>query len=399
MATSVTISYDALCAQFVAGTFRVTAGPKNGITIPPTIDTSCRIIYSSDLNSLTRAIQAAPLTPNQIEFYDTQGTRFCTLSNRRKDNTFGSVANVSNMPNVFSNIQFPEPSSTPTYLAVSCYPGLLECASVRARKYFLQQDMELLKSKYPVNELSLFVATALFEEIKAIEPMFWAQFKEVLVTPLNITSFVSEYICGRYVTEKVSHSQHTLTFGSKVLSAQFFNSSVKATVRTEGVQISTCGTVETNFIVFLDNPNPDGDEVVVVADKSTGAVFQPTQMWSLDPSLLHILIAANKFYTNLPVDYPKFQPFSTENTADVVRYMFNSPLKVFDGEMKGLNELEQNVVSFGKGLRLSIYNKMNQFLQIASPANVSTFGWGGGPPAPQLDLMLGRQHSCAASEM
>jgi len=391
MATSVTISYDAFGAQLVAGTFRVTAGLKNGVTIPRTIEDSSRIIYSSDLNTFTRLIEAAPPTPDKIEFYDTMGSRFCTLAEHRKLNTFGSVTNTSTMPNLMSNIQFPEPGM-PTYLVMSSYPGLLECASQAAKKSFLQQDMELLELKYPLNHLSVFTSKGLYDEIMEIEPTFWTTFKEVLVAPqFTLAAFITEYLCGRYVTEKVSNSTHMLTFGSKVLTAQFFNSSVKAIARNEGIQISACGTVETNFIVFLENPD---ETDIVVTDKGTGVVFQPTLMWNMEPGMLHSLIAANKFYRRLPTNDHQFQEFTTKNSSDVVQYMFYSPLKVFD-TMKGLNELEQNIVTFGRGLRLSIYNKLNQSLQMANPSSVSTFAWGGGPPAPQADLMLGRQHSCA----
>jgi hypothetical protein len=393
MATSVTISYDALGAQFVAGTFRVTAGLKNGITIPPTIDNSCRIIYSSDLNNLARLIQAAPLTSNPLEFYDTQGSRFCTLAKRRKDNTFGNVANVSTMPNLLSNIQFPEVSPTPTFLALSCYPGLQECTSFHAKKSFLEQDMKLLDNKYFLADLTVFTTNALYNEVKEIEPKFWTTFNEVLIAPSNLAAFIAEYVCGRYVTEKVSNSQHMLTFGSNVLSAQFFNSSVKAAIRTEGLQISTWGTVEANFIVLLDNPTEND---IVVTDKATGTVFQPTEMWTLNPTVLHELIAANKFYMKLPATDKPFQEFFVENSSDVVKYMFCSPLKVFD-TLKGSNELEQNIITFGKGLYAALHTRLNQFMQLSYSSTPATFSWGGGPPAPQLDLVLGRQYSCAVA--
>jgi hypothetical protein len=393
MATSVTISYDALAGQFVAGTLRVTAGLKNGITIPPTIDNSCRIIYSSDLNNIARLIQEAPVTSNPLEFYDTQGTRFCTLAKRRKDNTFGSVTNVSTMPNLLSNIKFPEVSPTPTFLALSCYPGLHECTSFHAKKSFLEQDMKLLDNKYFLADLTVFTTNALYNEVKEIVPTFWSEFNEVLIAPSNLAAFITEYVCGRYVTEKVSHSQHTITFGSKVLTAQFFNSSVKAVIRTEGVQISTWGTVETNFIVLLDNPDEND---IVVTDKATGTVFQPTQMCTLDPTVLHALIAANKFYMKFPTIETPFQKFCVENSSELVKYMFCSPLKVFD-LLKGSNELDKNIITFAHRLYETMHRNLTQFLQLSHPSTISTFSWGGVPPAPQLDLMLGRQYSCAAA--
>jgi hypothetical protein len=389
MTTSVSISYGSFDTQFVAGTFRVTAGLKNGITVPPTIDTLCRIIYSSEVNTLARTIQSAPVTPNQIEFYDTQGSRFCTLAKHRNDNTFGTVANVSIMPNVLSNIQFPEVSSDATYLVMSCYPGFYECASMRARKFFLEKDMGLLKGKYPPSELSLFVTSILFDDINGVLPEFWTQFKEVLVAPSNLTGFIAEYICGRYVTEKVSNSQHMLTFGSKVLSALFFNAHVKATIRTEGLQIFSRETLETNFIVLLENPDKND---IVVTDKGTGVTFQPTQLWSLDPSVLHTLIEANRFYKKFPNDDASLQLFCMENSSDVVKYMFCSPLNVFD-TLKGVNEFDLNIITFAKGLRTSIYNKLNQFLHTSNPSEQLLSSWNVQPPHPQL---LDRQHSCVA---
>jgi len=403
MSTSIAISYDTFSTKCVAGTFRVTAGLKNGITIPPTAEGQSRVIYSSEMSSIAHTFQSAPLTPNQIEFYDIQGTRFCTLSKNRKDNTFGNVTNVSTMPNVLSNIQFPEPSSDDTYLVLFCYPGLHECASIRAKKSFLEQDMELLKSKYPVSELSLFISSVLFDEINKIQPEFWTQFKQVLVNTSNLASFVAEYICGRYVTEKVSNSQHTITFGSKVLTAQFFNNAVKAIVRTEGLQISTWGTIETNFIVFLENP----DEVpIVVTDKGTGATFQSTQMLTLEPSVLNVLVDSNKFYKKFPNDERMFQEFSTENSSDVIKYMFCSPLKVFD-TLKGVNEIDRNIITFGKGLQSSFYNKLNNFLQMTNPLISATSAWGVPPlgllthqascmVAPHPDILT-RQASCSAA--
>ena len=387
MSTSITISYDAFTTQLVAGTFRVTAGLKNGITIPSTVEGPSRIIYSSELSNLARIIQSAPLTPNQIEFYDTQGSRFCTLSKHRKDNTPGNVPNVSNMPNVLSNIQFPEVSSDATYLVMSCYPGFHECASVRAKKSFLEQDMELLNSKYPISELYIFVTSQLFDEINMIHPEFWTQFKEILVAPSNFSGFIAEYLCGRYVTEKVSNSLHMITFGSKVLSAQFFNNQVKATIRTEGLQISSYGTVETNFIVLLENPDEND---IVVTEKGTGVTFQQSKMWNLEPSVLHILINSNKFYKKLPNDVIPFQEFCMENSSNVVKHMFCSPLKVFD-TLKEVNEMDLNIITFGKGLNMSIYNKLSQFMYTINPSVPS---WN--VPLPPMDLMLGRQHSCMA---
>jgi len=389
MATSIAIQYDAFGSQFVAGTFRVTAGLKNGINIPATIQNPCRIIHSSDMSTLARLIQSAPVTTNQIDFHDIQGSRYCTLAQDRKDNTFGGVPNLLSMPNLLSNIHFP--SILPdTYFAMSCYPGLQECSSLTAKMLFVEQDMKILATKYPLETLSVFVSKTLYDELMEIQPKFWSQFKQVLVAPFNLASFITEYVCGRYVTEPVSNSVHVLTFGAKVNTAQFFNSAVKATVRTDGVMVACWGSVETNFIVLLDNDNPNGDDLVMVTDKGTGVVFQPTQMWTIDPRTLHILIASNKFLRELPTEEQKFQEYATMNSVNVVKHLFSSPLKVFD-TVKANNEIDKNIITFAKGLHNTIYNKLSQFIGTSNASYGTLF-----PAPPQLDF-LSRQHSCAAA--
>lgn len=355
--------------SLVVGELRISTPAPGAIDIPhqaETVDSNIILQKGDDVNFKT-LMNSSPVRPFGIKLYDQCGHLCNKWESSRHDNSSGNVRITSETKGLFSNIEQPKGLTGQTYLVISTYNGFERCVMKTSRKFLAEKDFESLVEKGSWSNVILFISEQINTELGEHGIDLSKIFKAVYTsTQHNLISHFVEFIAGKSVAGSRPSFQGMLNFGPgvEISVARFRN--VKDTNTIE-CQIRRGGRIQINsesknssvkFFIVLKHTKP---EDIKVTEEFTESEFDVVPYTSqtlpgLNEDNFTTLFNGFSFLEKLNAnkDVTAMNGFIDSNPAEVVSYIYNSPMTVFE-TIDSDSESAQMIIEYGSTLRQQIY--------------------------------------------
>ena len=325
----------------LCGELNITVPLPNSISCPPQCEYPIKdiILDGSTYKLFKDHFSRAPIYPGQFTIYDQSGFLISKYSESRTNNNSGTVDIISEPKTLLSDIIIPINDDAQTFWILTSYNGLMSRSLPEQKKHVGIHDMEILKSKYDLSNVILFITDTIYSEM-SIYCNLSQIFKNVHVTSsFKLVSSFVEYIAGSIVSGSKPDFQGFLNFGSNVeVTTSYFskidNTIVNSNRRNGRIHITSTSTSSSSyFIILLSHITP---EDIKITESTTSIDYELVETIdkSLDLSELQVstminsilfLDELNKFNCD-----QVFVGYLLKNSEKIVSYLYDSPiLKVF----------------------------------------------------------------------
>jgi len=375
----------------IIGDMSVTISNSDIIDIKPVgLQVDSHLIFSKNDDSIFKEVMMkAPVRPFNITMYDQYGHKSGHYEASRKDNTAGTVK-ITERKDLLSNIEFPKIESGQIYLLITKY-NALDQFSVPPSKYNLViEDLRLLKQKINTKKIILFISEEINKVITQLGINLNETFRDVITPPSNIfIQYIVEYLVGKKISRTKSSFQGMLKFETKnsdtnsddinVVMSHLVKYELKpcisSIIRRNGrIQINTC-TDESYSQFFIMLKHQENIEFKV-SEETTNTTFEltycsPENLPDLTDEHFKIIIEALTFLENINAitDYKSKNEYISNNYNDAGKYLFNSPLDIFEG-LESKSEYSSIIIEYACILRKHIYQQLNSYSLILFNHNV-----------------------------
>jgi hypothetical protein len=358
--------------SLVVGELKILTPSPGAIDIPPQAEfiESNIILQKGDDENFKQCMNLSPVRPFDIKLYDQCGYLCNKWELDRHDNLSGNVRINSETKALFNNIEVPKELNGQTYLVISTYSGFERCIMNSSKKYLAEKDLSDFIKKTNVSNIILFISEHIKKELDDLGINLTTIFKQVYSSSVStLILHFTEFIAGKSVAGSRPSFQGMINFGSNVeiSTARFRN--VKDTPHIE-CQIRRNGRIQINsenknsaikFFIILEHLN---EQPIKVTEEFTKTDF-PLIPYSietlpgLNPEHFSALFTGFQFLEKLNAnkDITKYANFASEHESNIVSYLFNSPLTIFE-KLDIESELSQMIVEYGSTLRHQIYQTL-----------------------------------------
>jgi hypothetical protein len=359
--------------SLVVGELRISTPAPGAIDIPHQAESveSNIILQKCDDASLKTLMNSSPVRPFAIKLYDQCGHLCNKWESSRHDNSSGNVRITSDNKALFSNIDMPKGLTGQTYLVISTYSGFERCVMKSSKKYLAEKDFETLVEKGTMSEVILFISEQINKELTEIGIDLKSIFKGVYTShSSNLISYFVEFIAGKSVAGSRPSFQGMLNFGPgvEISVARFRNvkdnlkdmPSIECQIRRGGrIQINSESKVSAvKFFIVLKHSKPDDIKITEEFTESEFEIVPYTAQTlpGLETENFTTLFNGFTFLEKLTAnkDITTMNGFVEANSSDVVSYVYNSPLTMFE-KIDSDSESSQMIIEYGSTLRQQIY--------------------------------------------
>lgn len=340
-------------------------------------DSTHLILSKNDDTMFKSILQTSPVRNFEITIYDQHGHTSCRYGADRKDNTAGNVK-ITESKDLLSNIDFPKIESGQMYMVITHYDGLDQLSIPESKRDLVIQDLALLRQKIDTTKIVLFISEEINKELEGLGITLGETFQHVYSPQSSrLIRFLVEFLVGKQISGSKPSFQGMLKFDFddvasddiNVVMARFVrydstNPGVVGTIRRNGrVQINTeSKTTRSRFFIMLKHPeNPN----LKVSEETTGTVYDltlrsPENIPDITDDHFKAIVESLTFLEGLNAkkDYESVKKFISKNLSDVGKYMFTSPLQVFE-EMDSKSDMSSMIIDYGCILRSQIYQLLN----------------------------------------
>jgi len=356
----------------LGGEINVTQPLPNSIICPPLCD------YQENHITLDRTVDRsfkeyfmkAPVLPKFYTIYDQAGFTNTRYNQNRINNNSGTIENEIEPRVLLSDIVLPIITHGQQFLIVTSYSGLTSRYLDEQKKYIVNNDLEMFKSKYDLSKVILFIVDTIYDEISKYTDLK-SIFKEVYQTNIQkIIPSVVEFIAGSIVSGSKPDFQTFMSFGTNVEIVREYFIPVKnqlcASIRTGNrIHLATTFTFScVSFMLLLSHSSPDDINITESTNdtkfkliKNKDDVYNCTinqlQLQTMVDSILYLNML------ELLKSKEEFTQFMYANSQKLVTYLIDSPiLKMFkfDTTLEGIDLMSYNYMQM---IQYKIYNKLS----------------------------------------
>ena len=362
------ITYRSDKSSIIVGEIIINTPAPDSIEIPPICeDCTCHIVLQKGDDAKFRSsFLIAPVRANDICLYDQCGHMFSSYTKTRVNNAHGTIKISADNKVLLSNIQLPAVSDGQIYLVINVYSGLTQATIDSSKKYLVEKDLEAFSKKYDLSTIIVFMSSEIVNELDKLGVEYRKYFKAVLSSSGNrMSEYICEYIAGRTVTGSRPTFQGMLTFGpeTEVVLVRFCPTkefgNITAQLRRNGrIQInSEDSQASAYFFIMVKHETSDSLKFMENVTKKEFAIVDRTieNLPDLTDDHFTVLIDSIRFLEKLNAnrESKEFTQTILDNSEEVVKYLFNTPLGVFE-TIDTESTLSQIVVDYSRVVRHQI---------------------------------------------
>ncbi len=355
--------------SLVVGELRISTPAPGAIDIPHQAESveSNIILQKGDDATFKLLMNSSPVRSFAIKLYDQCGHMCNKWESSRHDNSSGNVRITSENKALFSNIEMPKGLVGQTYLVISSYSGFERCVMKSSKKHLAEKDFEALGEKGTMSEVILFISEQIYTELNELGIDLNKIFKAVHTSHTSsLIAHFTEFIAGKSVAGSRPSFQGMLNFGSgvEIAVARFRN--LKDTPSIE-CQIRRGGRIQINsenknsavkFFIVLKHSKPEDIRITEEFTESEFPIVPYTSetLPGLEAENFTILFDGFGFLEllNTNKDVTAMNKFVEAYSTQVVSYIYNSPLTVFE-TIDSDSDSSQMIIEYGCTLRQQIY--------------------------------------------
>ncbi len=355
--------------SLVVGELRISTPAPGAIDIPHQAESveSNIILQRGDDATFKSLMNSSPVRSFALKLYDQCGHLCNKWESSRHDNSSGNVRISSENKALFSNIEMPKGITGQTYLVISTYSGFERCVMWSSKKHLAEKDFEALSEKGTMSNVILFISEQINTELIKLGIDLASIFKAVYTSPASsLIPYFTEFIAGKSVAGSRPSFQGMLNFGPgvEIAVARFRNikdtSSIECQIRRGGrIQINSENKVSAvKFFIVLKHSKPEDIKITEEFTESEFPIVPYTSETLPGLEAEHFTTLFNGFsfleLLNANKDVTTMNKFVDEHSSQVVSYIYNSPLTMFE-TFDSNSESSQMIIEYGCTLRQQIY--------------------------------------------